>query len=165
MKLTILIGLLLASVVGYVLYPQGANAPVVESEQTATEENTYVATVNIKGESVSVYDGSMVPLTAKTLDLSGRSLSGSLKAEVRQLIELEELDISNNSFTGLPAEVGQLSKLRVLNLSHNPLTGLPHELGNLQQLELLDLRGTNYAPGDVDVIKESLPASTEILVD
>lgn len=115
--------------------------------------------------SVAVYDGISVPETATELDLSGRGLSGSLKAEVRQLSKLQVLDVSDNQFTGLPAEVGQLSELLVLNLSNNPLTGLPHELGNLKKLQTLDLRGTNYAPYDLEIIKTTLSADVFVLVD
>ena len=115
------------------------------------------------GQSVTVYDGITVPINSTTLNLSGRNLSGSLKAEVRQLSLLRELNLSSNNFTGLPAEVGQLSQLRVLNLSNNPLTGLPHELGNLQNLQTLDLRGTNASEFDVNKIKAKLPSSTEVL--
>lgn len=120
---------------------------------------------SLSGSMVPIYDGISVPSDVRTVDLSHRSLSGSLKAEIRQVKELEVLDISNNNFTGLPAEVGQLSKLRVLNLSYNPFTGLPHELGNLSELQVLDLRGTQYSEHDLDVIKTSLPESTQILTD
>lgn len=121
--------------------------------------------VSSSSESIFVYDGISVPKDTRTLDLSGRNLSGSLMAEIRQLSDLEVLDISNNDFTGLPAEVGQLSKLRVLNLSNNPFTGLPYELGNLKNLETLDLRGTNYAEADLEIIKSGLSSDTVILVD
>lgn len=114
---------------------------------------------------VTVYDDIVVPENSIVLNLSGRNLSGSLKAEIRHLTQLEVLDISNNNFTGLPAEIGQLSHLRVLNLSHNPLTGLPYELGNLQSLEVLDVRGTNYAAADLERIVESLPDTTQVLTE
>lgn len=116
-------------------------------------------------DQVVVYDGISVSRNATKLDLSGKGLSGSLKAEIRQLSELRELDISNNKFTGLPAEVGQLSKLERLDLSNNPLTGLPHELGNLHDLQMLDLRGTQYSKYDLDIIKSGLPLSVQILTD
>lgn len=121
--------------------------------------------VGSQGGSVVVYDGIGVSQGETNLNLSNRGLEGSLKAEVRQLSKLRVLDISNNNFTGLPAEVGQLSELEVLNLSYNPLTGLPYELGNLQNLKMLDLRGMNYAKADLEVIKNSLPESVNILVD
>jgi Leucine-rich repeat (LRR) protein len=121
--------------------------------------------VSASSRAVFVYEGISFPDDTRILDLSGMDLSGSLKAEVRQLNNLEVLDISNNKFTGLPAEVGQLSKLKVLNLANNPLTGLPHEIGNLKNLETLDLKGTNYSSFDLEQIKKNLPSSTAILTD
>ena len=117
------------------------------------------------GAQVEIYNGISFPKNTDAVDLSGRGLSGSLKAEVRHLSNLRELDLSDNDFTGLPAEVGQLSKLEVLNLSNNPFTGLPYELGNLSNLKVLDLRDTNYAVQDLEIIKQSLPASAEVLTD
>lgn len=111
---------------------------------------------------ITVYDNVRVPESAVVLDLSGRGLSGSLKAEVRMLMELTELNLSNNNFTGLPAEVGQLSKLEVLNLSNNPFTGLPHELANLKNLKTLDLSGTQYSEQDLAVIQAGLSADVVI---
>jgi Leucine-rich repeat (LRR) protein len=117
------------------------------------------------GSSVTVYDGISVSSNTKILDLSSRGLAGSLKAEVRQLTELRELNMSNNKLTGIPAEVGQLSKLEVLNLSNNPFTGLPQEIGNLKNLKVLDLRGTQYAKQDLEIIQKNLPSSTQVLTD
>ncbi len=98
------------------------------------------------------------------LDLSGNKLT-SLQAEVRLLSKLRVLDLSDNVLTNIPAELGQLSNLEVLNLRNNSLTGLPYELGNLSNLKTLDLRGNTYATADLEIIKKSLPASTEILID
>lgn len=117
------------------------------------------------GKTVEVYDGIEVPTNVTTLDLSGRGLTGSLKAEVNQLTNIETLNLSGNAFTGVPAEVGQLNTLRTLDLSDNPITGLPYEIGNLSNLAVLDLRGTNYAEADLASITERLPASTRILTD
>ena len=119
----------------------------------------------VSSRTVFVYGTISVPDDTQVLDLSNKGLSGSLKAEVRHLTELRELNLSNNNFTGLPAEVGQLSRLEVLNLSNNPLTGLPYEIGNLSRLKTLDLRGTNYAEQDLLIIKQSLPDSTVVLTD
>lgn len=113
---------------------------------------------------VEIYDGVRVSSNTRVLSIAGRSFSGSLKAEVGQLKELQTLDISDNRFTGLPAEVGRLDKLEVLNLSNNPLTGLPYELGNLKNLKTLDLRGTDYSATDLEVIRANLPQTTNILV-
>ncbi len=114
--------------------------------------------------SVVVYEEVSVAASSRVLDLSGRGYTGSLKAEVRLLQDLEVLNLSGNAFTGLPAEVGQLTKLRVLNPSNNQFTGLPLELGNLQNLEVLDLRGNqNIATVDLEQIRARLPVGVSVL--
>lgn len=117
------------------------------------------------GKSIEIYDGISVNENTESLDLSGRGLSDSLKAEVRHLTKLKTLNLSNNNFTDLPAEVGQLQQLETLNLSNNPFTGLPHELGNLNSLQILDVTGTQAATFDLDIIKAKLPAGTVIRQD
>jgi hypothetical protein len=153
---------------------EGYLMPTKETEPIAAEIPEAKPTdVNIKventvtpgGAMVTVYDGVTVSVSSQSLSLAGKGLTGSLKGEIRLLSELRELNLSGNKFTGLPAEVGQLSKLEVLNLSNNPLTGLPQELGNLKNLKLLDLRGTQYSKTDLDIIKQGLSTSVQILVD
>lgn len=144
----------------------GVYQDVLESAKEVTESVSQKTESAVGGgASITVYDGISVPASSQALDVSGRGLTGSLKAEVRQLTELRELNMSNNKLSGIPAEIGQLSKLEVLNLSNNLFTGLPYELGNLKNLKVLDLRGTQYATGDLEVIKKGLPATTKVLVD
>lgn len=183
MNFSLIVSLLVAFAIGLWWFGQGfesvqedaggdANTGVyldaLESAKEVTQsvsQKAETAVSEVGGAGVTVYDGVSVSSGTKTLDLSGKGYTGSLKAEVRQLAELKTLDLSNNKFTGLPAEVGQLSKLEVLNLSNNPFTGLPYELGNLKNLKVLDLRGTQYAKQDLEVIKKDLPSSVQILVD
>jgi Leucine-rich repeat (LRR) protein len=158
---------------GTVSLTQNEDGSIQESTyQEAINEANNLVGVNEKrnnppasGPQIEVYDGISFPQNTTNLDLSGRGLSGALKAEVRQLSDLEVLDLSENNFTGLPAEVGQLSKLKVLNLSSNPFTGLPSELGNLKNLETLDLRGTQYSKQDLETIWANLSPDVNILVE
>jgi Leucine-rich repeat (LRR) protein len=109
---------------------------------------------------ISILDGIEVSSNSVIIDLGKKNLTGSLKAEVRQLSNLKELYLNDNDFTGLPAELGQLSKLEVLNVANNRhLTGLPQELGNLKNLKILDLRGTSFSKTDLEIIKKGLPES------
>ena len=143
----------------------------VETEVTQSEAEEYTEPpvksnpFVVSMGSVEVFDGISVSKETKVLDLTGRNLEGSLKAEVRHLSQLEVLNLSQNSFTGLPAEVGQLSNLIELDLSDNPFTGLPHELGNLKKLQRLVLTGTQYSEADLEVIRQSLSAETVVVID
>jgi len=99
------------------------------------------------------------------LNISNNFLGGSIQAEIRFLTKLKVLNASNNLMTGLPAEIGQLADLEILNLSNNQLTGLPNELGNLKNLKILNLSGNKYSEQDLEVIRNSLPQTVNIIVD
>jgi hypothetical protein len=130
----------------------------IDSAQGAADSISQAGTPRIE-----IYDGITFAPNTTVINLSGRNLTGALKAEIRKLSDVEVLDISNNEFTGLPAEIGQLSKLKTLNISNNPLTGLPREIGQLQSLELFDLSGTQFSPQDLAAIQAQLPSTTEVI--
>jgi hypothetical protein len=169
MKIFGLLSLLVVIGVG-VWWVSSDSAPQAPGQSDATSyqdaiDAAHDAVGSISSKKIKVHDGIEVSEGVTSLDLSGRGLEGSLKAEIRHLTRLQELNLSNNNFTGLPAEVGQLSQLEVLNLSNNPLTGLPYELGNLQNLQTLDLRGTQYSEYDLNIINQQLPVNVLIHVD
>ncbi|KAG2426244.1 hypothetical protein HXX76_013002 [Chlamydomonas incerta] len=74
------------------------------------------------------------------LDLTDARLS-ELPAEVAELTELEELQLSGNCLTRLPDFISRLTALRRLGLAGNLLTELPPGLGALTALEGLWLHG------------------------
>ena len=100
----------------YVVERESYNQAIDQAE-SAVGKLEYVPSLSSKA--VFIYDGISVPNDVLVVDLSNQGLSGSLKAEIRQLSNLKELNLSNNQFTGLPAEVGQLSQLEKLNLANN----------------------------------------------
>ena len=112
---------------------------------TALNWDTGTAMASWNGVTVS---GSRVT----QLELSGRSLSGSIPAELGDLENLTVLSIGDNSLSGsIPAELGDLSNLTRLTLSINSLTGsIPKELGNLSNLTSLALR-ENSLTGSIPV--------------
>jgi len=176
MKITLI--LVVVFLAGLLLYgvmilnpPSGVNSfpqydTAGETSNESSDTAVYGKTVDLSGQGLtkvpnSVFNGR----TTEVLNLSNNNLEGSLQAEVRNFSNLRVLNLSNNNFTGVPAEVGQLSRLEVLDLSNNPITGLPNEIGNLRNLKILDLRGTDYSSKDLEVIKQELSASVDILVD
>ncbi|GMN63660.1 hypothetical protein TIFTF001_032734 [Ficus carica] len=84
------------------------------------------------------------------LDLSGRSLRGTISPALGNLSSLNILDLSINFFEGhIPRELGSLFDLKQLSLSTNLLGGnIPFELGFLHKLVYLDL-GTNRLNGRI----------------
>jgi hypothetical protein len=66
--------------------------------------------------------------------------SGSVPAELAQLVTLQHIDLSRNRIKGAIPEVAQLVCLKHLDLSHNRLTGaIPADIHNLQGLLHLDV--------------------------
>ena len=90
----------------------------------------------------------------KNLDLQRCGLD-KLPEELGDLLDLEELDISNNlgikkgnenTFKTLPEAIGKLSNLQTLYLSGTQITTLPETIGNLSMLQTLDL---NYSQSEI----------------
>ena len=75
------------------------------------------------------------------LNLVGNDLSGSIPAKLRDLTNLEVLELSRNELEGrIPDTLGNLPNLEGLKLSFNRLTGeIPEGLGDLSNLEELEL--------------------------
>lgn len=145
-------------------YQQAIDTAKGEAQRVADQANMKPATeATSEITKISIYDGIDVASNMVILDLGKKNLTGSLKAEVRQLTNLKELYLNDNDFTGVPAEIGQLSKLEVLNLANNKhITGLPQELGNLKHLRILDLRGTSFSKTDLDIIKKGIPETAVV---
>jgi Leucine-rich repeat (LRR) protein len=144
---------------------ENATIKEVEKKTEVEVKTSKSAVIDLSGQGlIKTPDYVFSKTDTQELNLSNNKLSGALQAEVRHLVNLRILDLSNNNFTGVPAEVGQLNKLEVLDLSNNSLTGLPYELGNLSNLTILDLRGNDYAKADLEIIKKGLP-NTEIRID
>lgn len=95
----------------------------------------------------------------KYLSLGDRStLSGTIPPEISNLINLEQLIITNTELTGgIPSEIGQLPNLKFLILEDNQLTGsIPIEFGNLPNLEQAIL-SSNHLNGVIPTTITNLP--------
>ncbi|OOO03809.1 Leucine rich repeat 4 [Aspergillus oryzae] len=95
--------------------------------------------------------------SVKDLKLAKNHLQGSFPADIKNLSNLEVLDLHSNSLTELPNEVAYLTSLRVLNVGDNHLSTLPFE--GLSKLSLKELSAPNNRLKDT-----LLPASVQALM-
>ncbi|KAG6430839.1 hypothetical protein SASPL_108912 [Salvia splendens] len=84
------------------------------------------------------------------LNLSHKSLRGTISPALFVLSQLEILDLSGNFLRGqIPPEIGFLDRLKELSLSSNSLQGnIPSQVGSLNQLVYLNL-GSNKLDGEI----------------
>jgi Leucine-rich repeat (LRR) protein len=70
----------------------------------------------------------------------------ALPAAIR-LMDLEELDVSNNQLRTIPAEIAQAKGLKFADFRHNQLHDYPNEMLGMDWLEWVGLSG-NAIGGD-----------------
>lgn len=73
------------------------------------------------------------------LGLTSNSLSGSIPDTFRGLAQLSMMTLQENKLQGIiPSWIGSLKNLKILNLGNNSLTGtIPPTIGNMDSLERL----------------------------
>ncbi|KAG9441608.1 hypothetical protein H6P81_017462 [Aristolochia fimbriata] len=85
------------------------------------------------------------------------SLNGQIDPALQDLKHLQRLDLSGNSFDGVPvpASLGSFQSLRYLNLSSAGFSGIiPQSIGNLATLEVLDI--SHVLRKDIDIFDHRL---------
>ncbi|KAH9300457.1 hypothetical protein KI387_012040, partial [Taxus chinensis] len=96
-------------------------------------------------------------LIVTELDLSGKNLQGPMPSSINSLVNLERLDMSNNTLEGSIPELPNLLSLISLDISRNNFKGaIPESVAQLPKLDIL-LTGCNpqlnttIAEGRVDM--------------
>jgi len=97
------------------------------------------------------------------LNLSGNTLTGSIPSQLGTISTLHGLFLNNNSLSGsIPSALGSLSVLQNLEAEDNDLTGtLPTQLGSLTQLRRLRL-ARNQLTGTIPASFSSLTLLTSL---
>ena len=105
-------------------------------------------------------------VTSLSLELSYGWTTGTIPADLGNLINLQELHLGSIQWTGtIPSELGNLVNLRELSLGGHQLTGrIPVELGNLVNLRALNL-GDNQLTGGIPAELGSLANLRELYLN
>ncbi|KAG2243708.1 hypothetical protein Bca52824_094436 [Brassica carinata] len=112
-------------------------ATVPEGFGSVLEELVFIENPSLSGE-IGVLIGNFTKL--RRLVLIGNGFHGSIPGRIFDLVSLQEITLSRNSFTGGFNATSRLKNLKVLDFSHNLLTGnAPESIGDLTELLKLDL--------------------------
>ena len=101
-------------------------------------------------------------LREEVMDYHGKGIE-LFPAEILEMTDLKQLDLSNNKITEVPTEIENLKSLMVLNLSGNKIYEMPDELSKLKFLKeiYLDREIWQYRLNEV----KKLTSARIILVD
>lgn len=121
--------------------------------------NSKVVAINISARSISgTLPSEFFQLTSLTkLDLSSTLISGRLPTVLGKLLSLSYLNLYNDFMTGsLPSTFSQLSSLVYVNLYYNMFSGTLPSLSSLAKLSYLDLAMNGFT----GTLSSSLCSST-----
>jgi len=80
-----------------------------------------------------------------SLSLAGNNLSGTLPAELSDLVYLETLNLQTNAITGsIPSNLGNLQNLKTVNLQSNKFEGTLPNLSGISGLKKLSVSGNLF---------------------
>lgn len=144
---------------------------------TGTKSPTVTALSNIKsmyGFNLSWVNDPCIPTPWKgvmcsgtsvvSLNLSNMNLNGDIAPAFGDLIDLQTLDLHNNSLMTGMKDLVPLIDLQMLDLSFNLLQGVIPDLTGMNSLQTLDLQ-SNKLSGTLPVSLGSLPALKDLNVE
>jgi len=78
------------------------------------------------------------PKTVYKLDVHGQGIT-KLSPYIKDMENMQVLNVSNNVIPAIPKEIGQVRLLQVFNASMNNIEQIPVEISDLQYLQILNL--------------------------
>ncbi|KAI3710316.1 hypothetical protein L2E82_40094 [Cichorium intybus] len=111
--------------------------------------------IDLSNNHIGGHIPSILPVTIKSLMLSGNQLSGNIPETLSTLGQMTDLSLNNNNLTGeIPDSFQQLTPLTNLDLSANNLSGpLPPSMAKLSSITTLHLQD-NHLIGVLDVLQD-----------
>ncbi|SDH81858.1 leucine-rich repeat domain-containing protein [Winogradskyella thalassocola] len=120
---------------------------------------------------MTVYDGDLneFPLEVTQLDIKGLVFTGGysfehIPAEIGNMTNLQQINLTASNVSSIPEEIGQLINLKRLNLSKTKISKLPESIKNLKNLKMLNIKNTNISDAEVAKIKSWLPKGCKLKV-
>ena len=95
---------------------------------------------------VDIWENKYSIINTRRLDLPSEKSINSIPLNIKNLLHLEELRLSNNTLSGnIPEHIFELNNIKVLDLSNNQLTGkIPAGISKLNNLEELWLSNNSF---------------------
>lgn len=114
-----------------------------------------------------------LPSSLKQIKLDGNAFSTFPPqiVQVKCLLKLEKLDLSNNNLAAIPSEIANLVALTEIHLDNNVIVGLPATIGQLKKLKTLSLKNNQLRAGNTNFSEKNpqpMPAalfSDTLLID
>ncbi len=116
--------------------------------------------------SIGGYDEEPIPnLPVKLLEypnlqvlLIGRSSLKELTPIIlKNLVNLQDLYISNNVLEEIPKEIGELKHLTYLDIQGNSITAFPNEMAQLKKLKEIRINYTPISDASLKMMLEAIP--------
>jgi len=97
----------------------------------------------------------------KVLYLNSNKLSGTLNAEISNMVSLQQLSLFDNKMNGqVPFDIAKLNNLKEMNISYNQFSGFVSK--DLAKLDMLNMTMINNK-GVAQALKVSTERNTAIV--
>ncbi|MCI2230037.1 hypothetical protein MC378_12735 [Polaribacter sp. MSW13] len=118
---------------------------------------------------MTMYDGDLnkFPIEVTQLDVKGMVFTGgysftNIPAEIGNMTNLIEINLTASSVSSIPEAIGKLVNLKKLNLSRTQIKSLPQSIKNLKNLKELNIKKTKISAAELAKIKSWLPKKCKI---
>lgn len=148
-------------------YAENANQKAVESgdmnpyqsliQYTATQGYAIMVTPLMNNKKFTSLPDEMCDLVQVNQILISNNQIETISSNIGNLKNLKVLTLKNNKIKEIPASIGKCINLKKLNLSNNQITSLPAEISNLKNLKSLALKGNPISSEEQKKIIQSLP--------